>query len=299
MKKLESWRRSIPVLTGLLAIMLGAVIVVPNPVAKVATGLVFIILAVTYTEGALERQWQLGIWNRPQEPSEEEKPQNNQKLDYLFQQINPHFLYNTLESIRGKALADGAEEVADMTEALSSFFRYCIGRKSNIVTLADELHNVREYFRIQQFRFDNRFELSIHLPQNDDISGCQIPKLTLQPLVENAIVHGLESRKAKGTVSIRVLASQEGMSLFVCDDGVGIDTRKLEHMNLLLHSSDEREPIGSEATGIALKNIHNRIRLLFGENYGLTLYSTLGMGTTVEVRIPRIAQPLYEGRPYP
>lgn len=290
MKRQESWNRCVPGLILMLSLMIVSLVTLPNGMSKVAMGLFFSILIVTYVEGALEKQGQLSIWNREEKPMPERDPsEENQKLDSLYQQINPHFLYNTLESIRGKAMVDGAEEVADMTEALSSFFRYCIGRKNNVVTLADELHNVQEYFRIQQFRFDNRFELTVSLPENDDVRECLIPKLTLQPLVENAIVHGLEARAAKGKMTIRVLAAQEGLTLYVSDDGVGMESQKIEQFNQLLqHDGQENsEPV---QTGIALRNINNRIRLLFGDSYGLTLFSTLGLGTTVEIRLPRLNQ---------
>lgn len=242
----------------------------------------------------MERQWQLLMWDKLESSTVERTPEkvvDNRNLDYLILQIKPHFLYNTLESIRGKATMEGAPEVADMTEALSSFFRYCISRKKNIVTLRDELQNVQEYFRIQRFRFNNRFSLIIDIAQDDQTFECCIPKLTLQPLVENAISHGMEDRRREGQITIRALESLTEMRLYVIDDGKGIDPYKLKQIIDSLHETSEGAISLNEGnTGIALKNINYRIRLLFGEAYGLRLYSTLGLGTTVEIALPRVYQ---------
>ena len=109
----------------------------------------------------------------------------------LQNQINPHFLYNTLEGIRSEAVAGGLNVVADMTEYLAKFFRYTISKVENLLSVTEELENIETYFAIQQFRFGDRLRLEIDDPE-PGIQNCQIPKLTMQPLVENAIIHGLE-----------------------------------------------------------------------------------------------------------
>lgn len=213
--------------------------------------------------------------------------ERNRQLAYLFHQINPHFLYNTLESIRGKAILDGAPDVADMTEALSSFFRYSIGRKQHIVSLRDELRNVEEYFKIQQFRFDNRFSLSVLMDGGDAVSENRMPKLTLQPLVENSIVHGLEKRSGGGHITVRIVEGQYQLRLYIIDDGAGIAPAKLEQVNTALRDASPR-PEDRHEMGIALHNISTRLRLLFGQQAGMRVYSVEGAGTTVELWLPRI-----------
>ena len=119
----------------------------------------------------------------------------------LQNQINPHFLYNTLESIRSEALIAGLDRVADMTEALASFFRYTISKVENLVSVEEELHNCETYFRIQRYRFGNRLELAIQWDPEDEeeIRRCRIPKLTMQPILENSIIHGTELKIRRDT----------------------------------------------------------------------------------------------------
>ena len=120
------------------------------------------------------------------------------ELTALQSQINPHFLYNTLDTIRGQAMCDDNIEVANMIETLASFFRYSISRKGNLVTLRDELNNINNYMRIQQYRFNNRFSLEIVVDEEDmQAYDFYVPRLILQPIVENAIVHGLEEKSRK------------------------------------------------------------------------------------------------------
>lgn len=215
------------------------------------------------------------------------------ELTALQSQINPHFLYNTLESVRGQALLDGNEEIARMMEALSSFFRYSISRKGTLVTLRDELANIQNYMLIQRYRFNNRFSMEIYIDEEDeDAYDFKIPKLIIQPVVENAVFHGLEERLEGGTVSIEVIVTDKHMMITVSDNGKGMDDETLARLNKRIHSQedklveeDEREQTN---TGIGLPNIHKRLQLLFGEEYGLSVYSTLNQGTDVEITVPTI-----------
>lgn len=209
----------------------------------------------------------------------------------LLNQINPHFLYNTLESIRGKALQDGNGQVADMVEALSSFFRYNVSSKSGIVTLADEVGSVDEYLKIQNFRFNGRFVIEKHIDQTVNLHGCCLPKLTLQPIVENAIVHGLESLEQQGSIVLRIEDAEPCIRLSVADNGAGMSEQALEALN---HSLFACVPAGDEDSqrrahsGIALINVNQRIKLFFGAQYTLMIYSSEGSGTTVELLIPKL-----------
>ena len=211
------------------------------------------------------------------------------ELTALQSQINPHFLYNTLESVRGQALIDGNTEIAKMMEALSAFFRYSISRKGSLVTLRDELNNIQNYMMIQRYRFNNRFSLEIFIDEEDEEAyDYKIPKLIIQPVVENAIFHGLEERLEGGKVTIEVIVTEKNLIITVSDNGKGVDGRTLAELNERIHSGYTEQKNGRQLTntGIGLPNIHKRIQLLFGEEYGLSIYSTLNQGADVEITIP-------------
>ena len=209
----------------------------------------------------------------------------------LQSQINPHFLYNTLDAIRGQALIDNVPVIADMTEALAILFRYSISQKGNLVTLRDEIRNVDKYLMIQQFRFNNKFNIIKEL-EDENLYNCLVPKLILQPLVENAIYHGLETKKKSGEIRISIYATQNKLVIRICDNGLGIPANKLIAINdaLSMNLNIEKKSGKNEGkhTGIALTNVNQRIKLLMGDEYGLSLYSTPNYGTDAEVLLPAI-----------
>lgn len=208
----------------------------------------------------------------------------------LQNQINPHFLYNTLEGIRSEALLAGLDKVASMTEALSTFFRYTISNVENLVTLEQELENTRNYFFIQQFRFGNRMALEVIIDDEDkqEVLSYRIPKLTLQPIVENCIIHGLECQVGQGLLRVHIETTQSRLLVTVSDDGVGMESSVLENMHRNLSArSFEYMKRDEHHGGIALVNVNNRIKLLFGEQYGLTVTSQVGVGTDVLISLPR------------
>ena len=210
----------------------------------------------------------------------------------LQNQINPHFLYNTLEGIRGEALAAGLTNVAEMTEALATFFRYTISNVEHLVTLEDELDNIESYYIIQQYRFGERLSLTVDCGDEDRevLYNYRLPKLTLQPIVENAIFHGIERKVGKGSIRIKVEATEMRLIITVSDDGLGIEPERLRELTEKLGKPafDYVKPDGEKKGGIAIVNVNNRIRLLFGEEYGINIFSTVGIGTDVEINLPRI-----------
>lgn len=213
------------------------------------------------------------------------------ELTALQSQINPHFLYNTLESIRGQAMVDGNTEIAKMVEALAAFFRYSISRKGNLVTLREELANINNYMLIQRYRFCNRFSLEVIIDEEDEVAyDFLIPKLIIQPVVENAIFHGLEERSEGGKVEIEIILTDSNLIITISDNGKGMEGLELQKLNERIWASDSRLEDGKgntqRNTGIALPNIHKRIQLLFGRTYGVNIYSTAGQGTDVEITIP-------------
>ncbi len=213
--------------------------------------------------------------------------ENRRQAQYkaLQNQINPHFLYNTLEAIRSEALIGGLGSVAEMSESLAKFFRYTISNTENFVTVADEIRNVRDYMRIQQYRFGERISLKLLIPDDDESLKAEIPKLILQPIVENAIIHGLEEKKEGGWIEISSRTSDSVIEISVKDNGVGIEPDALLEINRSLSqfSSDKSGKHG----GIAISNVNNRLHLLFGSDAGLAYYSVRGIGTTAVIRIPR------------
>jgi len=220
----------------------------------------------------------------------------------LQNQINPHFLYNTLEAIRGDALCAGLENISLITEALSTFFRYTITETENLVTLEDELENVQNYFLIQQYRFGEKLRMEVILPDGEpEILQVQLPKLTLQPIVENAIFHGLERKSEGGTITIEAETTPDRVLLSIRDNGAGMTQDTLDEINDRLSHvfagdvNDDRKKKGS----IALTNVCRRIKLLFGEDYGIHIFSIAGVGTDVRISIPAIRKqkdPYYERR---
>ena len=219
---------------------------------------------------------------------------NKRQAQYLAlqNQINPHFLYNTLESIRSEALIAGLMPVADMTETLASFFRYTISKVENLVSVEEELQNCETYFKIQQYRFAERLQLTIECDSADreENYNSRLPKLTMQPILENSIIHGTECKIGTGHLKIHLERTGKLLLIRVSDDGVGMDEETLAKMNRRLQrsawttASQSEQPEG----GIALVNVNNRIHLLFGEEYGLRVFSIPGAGTDVEVLLPAI-----------
>ena len=210
----------------------------------------------------------------------------------LQNQINPHFLYNTLEGIRSEAIIAGLDNLADMTEALAIFFRYTISKVENLVTIEEELENCATYFKIQQYRFGNRIHLEVEQDDEDwdDILHCMIPKLTLQPILENSIIHGIELKLEEGKVTISISRTQSRLLIKVSDDGVGMNRETLDKLNAKLGSKEEevKNYTQPEKGGVALVNVNNRVHLLFGEEYGMHVYSLENVGTSVELSIPVI-----------
>ncbi len=219
---------------------------------------------------------------------------NKRQAQYLAlqNQINPHFLYNTLESIRSEALIAQLDSVADMTEALASFFRYTISKVENLVSVEEELQNCQTYFRIQRYRFGERLELNIEYDPEDqeEIFRCRLPKLTMQPILENSIIHGTELKIGTGLLTIHLERTQRRLLIRVSDNGIGMDAETLARLNSRLGRGglsavgEEREQRG----GVALVNVDDRIRLLFGSEYGLHVFSIQGSGTDVEITLPAI-----------
>jgi two-component system sensor histidine kinase YesM len=213
------------------------------------------------------------------------------EMHALQSQINPHFLYNTLETIRSHAIAQKSYEIAEMTEALAILFRYSISRPGEMATFAEELENVTHYLVIQQYRFPGKFQIVKRI-EDESILDYHLPRLTIQPIVENAIHHGLETKMGVGTVTIRAYRTQSRLVIIIADDGSGMDEQQLHKLQEALrsHIGKEGETPGSKRkkAGIALINVSQRLKFYFGSEYGLKVYSTQNVGTSVEISLPKI-----------
>lgn len=217
------------------------------------------------------------------------------EMHALQSQINPHFLYNTLEAIRNQALQRNASEIADMAEALATLFRYAISRPGDLATFGEEIDNIDKYLLIQQFRFRGKFNV-VKIFDEDDINliNYRLPVLTIQPIIENAIHHGLETKTGTGMLTIRAFTTQSKLVISISDDGVGMPAHTLSQITAKLSeninslSDVDRYSSRGRGHGIAIMNVHRRIKLYFGDEYGLFITSTQGIGTTVEIQLPKI-----------
>ena len=222
--------------------------------------------------------------------------EEGEKMAYiqnLQNQMNPHFLYNILENIRSESLLNGLESVANMAELLGDFYRYTISQEDNFVSLKEELDNAEVYFQIQRFRFSKKLELKVKVQEN--LLSLKVPRILLQPIVENSIVHGLEGRESGGKVEISISRSNQHVYIQVSDDGIGIEEEKLRQINEDLRNIRRgfqggvvgKGGMGKSGMGVSLLNIQERIHLLYGREYGLYLQSLENSGTDVCVVLPR------------
>lgn len=241
-----------------------------------------------------EREILEQVEERMRQTSLAETLKTEAELHALQNQINPHFLYNTLEIIRSRAMIQGNGDVAKMAEALALQFRYCINRSGDLATLEQELENVHNYLLIQHYRYGSRFSYQERLSESArSAMGSLLPVMTLQPLIENALVHGINPKIEGGCVTLRASVSGNRLYIAIEDDGVGISEEQLRKLRSQLHTNrrpEERRSRTARSMGIALDNVNQRIHHCFGEEYGVDLASTPGAGTTVSVTLPQVRE---------
>lgn len=201
------------------------------------------------------------------------------EFNALQAQINPHFLYNMMDVINWMVLQGKAQEASSTIQVLARFYKLTLSRRHKINTIREELEHVDIYMKLQSMRYINAFDFVVDMP--DELSNYQIPKLTLQPIVENSILHGiLETPEKTGTIVITGWQEGEDICILVSDDGAGISDDVLP---TILSAQENHHTKGSN---IAVSNIHNRLKLLYGDSYGLTYESAEGQGCEVTIRIP-------------
>ncbi len=205
--------------------------------------------------------------------------QKQAELNALKSQIRPHYLYNTLEVIRMNAVSNDDEEVADMILSLSNQLKYVIDYGEEWVSIRKELEHLKDYFYIIRVRFENRFELRLDLSDEVDLDSL-ILKLSLQPIVENAIQHGIRPKGGKGTVLVAMEIFDDKLAVTVYDDGIGMDEDTLAALEVQL--MDSKAP----SKNVGMKNVHERIKTVCGEAYGLSVSSRKHIGTSVRMTFP-------------
>lgn len=219
----------------------------------------------------------------------------NAEINNLQDQINPHFLYNTLEVIRGEALLNGDRKIADMTASLANYFRYNISRRETFVFLKDELKNSMNYFNIQKNRFGDKISCQIvyHDVEEGQVENCYISKLLLQPVIENAIYHGLELKMGEGNIKIHITVADSSLKINVADDGLGMSQEKVDELNRDYEDGEEEESSetgGRRHNGVAIRNIKKRLKLYWGDAAYMVIVSDLGVGTQVHISMPLLYQ---------
>lgn len=212
-----------------------------------------------------------------------EKRLESNRLELLKSQINPHFLFNTLNMIGSMAELEDAETTVKMTHSLAQLFRYNLSTKEQIVPIESELTIAENYMYLQKMRFGNRVKYEVHIPP--DISDIKVPSFTMQPLVENAIVHGISKKEEGGTVSVDITRKDNGsIEIVIHDDGMGIKKELLDSLMERLHAKDENR---TARIGIGLGNIFRRIKTLYQDEGNLEIVSEEGNGTSVILTIPQ------------
>ncbi|MDD3361269.1 MAG: sensor histidine kinase [Hespellia sp.] len=201
------------------------------------------------------------------------------EFEILQAQINPHFLYNTLDTIVWLAEAGDQKKVVSMVGSLSEFFRTSLSKGEDIVSIKSELLHVRSYLEIQQVRYQDILQYELQVPEN--LEPYRIPKISIQPIVENALYHGIKNKRGVGKITIGGAMKADYLLLWVKDDGIGFTQERLSQIRARIH---DRKATGKENYG--LYNVNERIRLNFGEAYGVSIESVYTEYTIVSVKLP-------------
>lgn len=205
--------------------------------------------------------------------SSKEKYLRTYEINALYSQINPHFLYNTLDTIIWMAEFGESEKVIEITKSLASFFRLSLSKGDEMIRLEDELKHVEQYLFIQKQRYEDNLEYE--LSADEEILDMKLPKIILQPLVENAIYHGIREVDGGGKITVSAKKVDDLIELLIKDDGKGFSVDKNEKSDIKLG-------------GIGIKNVDDRIKLYYGKDYGVEVHSKEGVGTEALIRIPAL-----------
>lgn len=202
------------------------------------------------------------------------------ELKALQSQVNPHFLFNTLNTIARLALLEGASRTQEIVYALSDLLRNNLRDIEELRTLEEEVKSINDYLTIQRVRFGDRIQARVNV--SPELLDMHIPALTLQPLVENAIIHGIEPKKEGGEVQIGGYLEGDRLVLVVGDTGIGMSQERINS----IFRAEKRRPTQGQTTGLGILNVHKRIQHHFGAEYGIRMESEIGRGTSIYIQLP-------------
>lgn len=222
------------------------------------------------------------VHNLLEKVKKEEREKRNLELMVLQNQVNPHFLYNTLNSIKWMATVQKADGIRDMVSALGRLLMNISKEKSEEISIRRELSLTEDYIFIQNMRYNGKIKVEYFI-SDEKLLENQIVKFTLQPIVENAIFHGIEPKKEAGNIKIGITKENGSLIMFVEDDGVGIDEKDI---NKIFSTEKEHESRGLRSIGV--KNVDERLKLFYGNDYGISIKSAVGLYTRVIIKIPKI-----------
>lgn len=212
---------------------------------------------------------------------QEKEMQHLTELQLIQAQVNPHFLYNTLDTIVWLIEGGMTDDAVEMISSLSIFFRTSLSKGNDIIPLSEEERHTLSYLEIQQYRYRDILEFEINIPK--ELSGIPLPKLSIQPLAENALYHGIKNRRGKGKILIEGREEEDALVLTVSDNGQGMTPERLHEVQEAIRTG--------ERAGFGLAAVAERIALYYGPGYGMKIFSEEGKGTTVEIRLGKNIQP--------
>lgn len=212
---------------------------------------------------------------------QEKEMQHLTELQLIQAQVNPHFLYNTLDTIVWLIEGGMTDDAVEMISSLSIFFRTSLSKGNDIIPLSEEERHTLSYLEIQQYRYRDILEFEINIPK--ELSGIPVPKLSIQPLAENALYHGIKNRRGKGKILIEGREEEDALVLTVSDNGQGMTPERLHEVQEAIRTG--------ERAGFGLAAVAERIALYYGLGYGMKIFSEEGKGTTVEIRLGKNIQP--------
>lgn len=212
---------------------------------------------------------------------QEKEMQHLTELKLIQAQVNPHFLYNTLDTIVWLIEGGMTDDAVEMISSLSIFFRTSLSKGNDIIPLSEEERHTLSYLEIQQYRYRDILEFEINIPK--ELSGIPVPKLSIQPLAENALYHGIKNRRGKGKILIEGREEEDALVLTVSDNGQGMTPERLHEVQEAIRTG--------ERAGFGLAAVAERIALYYGPGYGMKIFSEEGKGTTVEIRLGKNIQP--------
>ena len=259
--------------------MLAEIRVVPEERVRAAADLLYI-MTNYIVEIAMANIAQQQLMNELKAKADLEKVLRETELKALQSQVNPHFLFNTLNTIARLALLENAPRTQEVVYALSDLLRNNLRNIDEMVTVGEEVEYIKNYLLIQKMRFGDRIQAAINIP--DALLEQKIPVMTLQPLVENAIIHGLEPKRGGGNINITGQMYDTQFELVIEDTGIGVTQNQIER----IFSNEKRVAGKGQTTGLGIINVHKRIQHYFGADYGLDIAGELSLGTTVRIALP-------------